>query len=89
MQTSIHVTKKWKILGKLAVSLFFASVLAIIALAAPNAANIDWWIIGGGGGSDTGGAYALDVTIGQPVAGADSAGSYRLCAGFWCGAPIR
>jgi hypothetical protein len=86
MQTSIHVTKKWKILGTLAVSLLFASVLAIIVLAAPNAADIDWWIIGGGGGSDTGGAYALDVAIGQPVAGADSAGSYDLCAGFWCGA---
>jgi hypothetical protein len=37
--------KKWMIPGTLVVSLL---LLAGIALAAPNAHSVDWWVIGGG-----------------------------------------
>jgi len=50
------------------------------ALAAPNAASIDWWVMAGGGGQD-GVATTLGGTVGQWVAGSDA----QLCAGFWCG----
>lgn len=46
---------------------------------------IEWDVIGGGGGHAAAGAYELDGTVGQPVVGVVSGGSFELCAGFWCG----
>ena len=61
-------------------SLFLASV----ALAAPNATTIEWYVIGGGGDHMTMGSYSLDVTIGQPIASLDRGVALMICAGFWC-----
>ena len=47
--------------------------------------DVSWHVIGGGGGTSRGGRYALDATIGQPVAATSGGGAYRLCVGFWCG----
>ena len=58
------------------------SVLAVRA--SPTAFDLDWHVIGGGGGSTSAGGYVLDGTIGQSVTGVTLAGSYDLCAGFWC-----
>ena len=62
-------------------------VLLLLAgvTSAQNAPSIDWSVIGGGGGHAEAGRYALDATIGQPVAAVSSGGAYQLCAGYWCG----
>jgi hypothetical protein len=48
--------------------------------------SINWWVIAGGGGPISGGGYAINSTIGQPVVGASEGGNYRTEAGFWGGA---
>ncbi|MBE9508276.1 MAG: hypothetical protein IMY86_09530 [Chloroflexi bacterium] len=73
--------KKWMIPGTLVVSL----LLVGMALAAPNAHSIDWWVIGGGGGSGTAGTISLDGTIGQWAVGSGTSGATQLWSGFWGG----
>lgn len=51
------------------------------------AAEIPRYVIAGGGGHVAQGSFALDGTIGQPLAGTVSNSPYNLCAGFWCGRP--
>jgi hypothetical protein len=59
--------------------------LFLLAVAAPTLVpSIDWWAIGAGGGRVTAGSAVLSGTVGQAVAGPNSAGSSALCAGFWC-----
>jgi hypothetical protein len=60
-------------------------LLASTALAA-GTPNIEWYVIGGGWGYAENAPLSLDGTVGQAVAGLDTAGSAELCAGFWCGA---
>lgn len=36
--------------------------------------------------SASGGSYSLKATVGQPIVGEVSGGSYVLCQGFWCSA---
>ncbi len=59
-------------------------LLTGVALAAPDADPIRWYIVSGGGGySETvTGDLTLAGTIGQPVTGI---ASVNLCSGFWCG----
>lgn len=45
--------------------------------------SIDWFTVDGGAGTSLGGAYSVTGTIGQPDAGAMSAGAYQLTGGFW------
>ena len=45
--------------------------------------SIDRFAIAGGGGASSGGAFALNGTLGQPDAGAMSGGHYSLAGGFW------
>ncbi len=46
--------------------------------------TIDWYTIDGGGAMNLiGGAYTLSGTIGQPDAGTQSGGTYKLDGGFW------
>ena len=61
-----------------------------LALASPAAAQLALTrsVIGGGAVDASGGAYTLRGTIGQPVVGAVSGGSYALCQGFWCGSAL-
>jgi hypothetical protein len=40
--------------------------------------------MGGGGGPISGGGYAINSTIGQPVVGVATDAGYELCSGFWC-----
>jgi hypothetical protein len=40
--------------------------------------------VGGGGGTISGGGYAINSTIGQPVVGVAKDTGYKLCSGFWC-----
>ena len=43
------------------------------------------YTVNGGGGTSTGGAFALDGTIGQHDAGSQSGGAFVLAGGFWDG----
>lgn len=60
-----------------------------VALFAPAAFGqsfaIDWHTIDGGGGTSTGGVFAVNGTVGQPDAGAQSLtnGPFSLTGGFW------
>ena len=74
--------KRWMIPGTLVVSLL---LLVSIALAAPNAHSVDWWVIASGGGRSTVGSTSLDNTIGQWVVGSDESGGLQLSPGFWGG----
>ncbi|MBC7228128.1 MAG: hypothetical protein H5T61_13020 [Thermoflexales bacterium] len=68
----------------LAAVLVCSMLLVSVALANGSPA-IDWSVIGGGGGHAEAAPYALDSTIGQPVAGRVAYSPYDLCSGFWCG----
>ncbi len=46
--------------------------------------DLSWHAIAGGGGHSSSSHYALDGSIGQPVAVTSGGGNYTLCAGFWC-----
>jgi hypothetical protein len=62
-------------------------VIAGGVLAAPEvplAFGLDWTVAGGGGGHSEAGAFSLDATVGQAVAGTTQGGVYELCSGFWC-----
>jgi hypothetical protein len=74
--------KRWIIPGALVVSLL---VLTRATWAAPNAASVDWWVIGGGGGSDTICTTYLGGTLGQWTTSNNTVADTQLCAGFWCG----
>ena len=50
-----------------------------------NGLHITRYVISSGGGPVEAGDLALHTTIGQAVVSTTSAGSYDLCAGFWCG----
>ena len=63
-------------------------LLASVALAqSGNGYDLTWNTVDGGGYTfSTGGDYTLSGTIGQPDAGAMTAGAYTLTGGFWGGA---
>lgn len=66
-------------------ALILLVVLAGNVAAAVTALNVPRNVIaGGGGGEVAGGNFVLTGTIGQPVTGVVSQGSYGLCSGFWC-----
>lgn len=46
--------------------------------------SIAWYTAAGGGGHSAAGAFTLDATIGQAVAGQAAAAPSGVCAGFWC-----
>jgi hypothetical protein len=72
--------------------LVLAALLCLLLLAelalASGSYSINWWVVGGGGGPISGGGYAINSTIGQPVVGVASDTGYELCSGFWCGAAV-
>ena len=63
------------------------ALLLLVSLAFALAGyDLSWWTVDGGGGTfSTGGDYTLGGTIGQPDAGALTAGEYTLSGGFWGG----
>jgi hypothetical protein len=66
-------------------ALLLTLVLTSLAFAS-GSYTINWYVIAGGGGPISGGGYAINSTIGQPVVGASEGGNYRIEAGFWGGA---
>src|SRR5262245_61243581 len=77
---------------KFRVMLWSASILAIaVSVTTPAWAqySINWFTIAGGGARlSSGGSYTLGGTIGQPIAGMVSGGSYSIASGFWRGGGI-
>jgi hypothetical protein len=79
--------KKMVSVAGLALSLFSASAVP----QSGGTFEITKSVIAGGGGQSTGGAFTLDGTIGQSIAGTSSTGgSFELTGGFWGGqaAPV-
>lgn len=68
-------------------TLLLLGLLALLASAtvvlAQSGFSLGRYVIGGGGGHSTGGSYALDSTLAQPVAGVIQGGSYRIEVGYW------
>jgi hypothetical protein len=60
-----------------------ALALALLYAASAQSYEIEHVVANGGTHVAAGGTYILMGTIGQPVAGAASAGALRLDAGFW------
>ena len=58
---------------------FFGTALAASA-ATP---AVDWQVLASSGGGATGGAVALDATLGQPITGVSGGSSAWLGAGYW------
>jgi hypothetical protein len=60
-----------------------------LPVAAPASAELHRSVVANGGAPATDGGHLLQSTLGQPAAGAATAGSFRLCSGYWCfgGAP--
>ena len=64
-------------------------ILAFLPLLATSAAPLNGTVtqerhvVGGGGGYGQSGALAAHGTIGQPLAGTSSTGTYDLGTGFW------
>ncbi len=59
-------------------------VLCSVGLGASlNGFGVWWNAITGGGGHSTGGNFAVDGSVGQPIVGASSGGGFGVSAGFW------
>ena len=69
-------------LGALAAALILAAVLFGRTYAA-GGLIIDWWSVDGGGARSSGGAYALDGSVGQPDVDSLSSARFSLNGGFW------
>lgn len=62
------------------------AVAGLAGLATAQDIELSWWTIDGGGGAATGGAFAIEGTIGQPDASPTmSGGTFQLTGGFWAG----
>ncbi|MGB7209090.1 MAG: hypothetical protein WBD27_10560, partial [Pyrinomonadaceae bacterium] len=73
---------------KLIIILLALSILLIPVMASAQSGGqfaIKKSVIAGGGGRSLGGTFTSDGTIGQPVAGENNGGSFRLNSGFWAG----
>ena len=64
-------------------SLVAALVLLLCAASAAAQYAIDQQVIGSGGTDASGGSYELKGTVGQPLIGETSGGSYENGIGFW------
>ena len=73
----------------LIIGILLCLLVAGVVLAAPLAASLERHVTSGGGGHSEAGIYSLDATLGQPSAGLESAASYELCSGYWCGQNIE
>jgi hypothetical protein len=75
-------------------SLFLLALILLLfllltgATAAMESTNyrLDWFtpLTGGGGGAASSTNYAVNVTIGQAVAGVSSGANHVVCLGYWC-----
>ena len=79
--------KRW--LSRRVVAMVVLGILVLmVATSAIGVAgyHLSWYAVSGGGGHLSGGHFAVDSTVGQPVAGSSHAGPYKLCSGYQCGA---
>jgi len=58
-------------------------VVFVVSVTASAQYQINESVIGSGGGSASGGSYSLTGTVGQPMVGEASGGSYLNQIGFW------
>ena len=73
-------------LAALGLVLLLFAVPAVLLAQGGGPYSLAWWTIGGGGDRSSGGAFVVDGTVGQPVAGSASGGAYSVVGGFWAGA---
>ena len=66
--------------------LLLAALLLFFTMAMAGGSGIDlsWHHLPGGGGHIVAGNYALDYSVGIPLAGQARSDGLTLCAGFWC-----
>ena len=89
LETKLKLARRSALRARQPAVLIALALLAVALIGAPAAAaqalafDITWWTADGGGGPRAGGSYSLSGTLGQPDAGALSAGSYTLSGGFW------
>lgn len=64
---------------------FFLLFLLLTTAVHAQTFSVDWFTINGGGGTCTGGVFAVNGTIGQPSANAQTltGGNLSLVGGFW------
>lgn len=82
----MHKWKRLALIVLLVAALAFAgAVVAALALepSAPAADSLSWQVIASGGQTMSGGSYTMLSTVGQPVAGQATGGSYTLMSGYW------
>ncbi len=74
-------------------SLSFLALAALLlllaaAISAMESTNyqLDWFtpLTGGGGGAASSANYAINLTVGQSVAGTASGTNNAVCLGYWC-----
>jgi len=82
------VAMKWKTSRRFVVIVVLAVLLllAVTSAFAMSTYHLSWYAVSGGGGHVSGGHFTMDGTLGQPVVGNSSGGSYGLCSGYQCGA---
>ncbi len=71
--------------GLLALALLLWASVALAAGAGTYA--VSWSVLSSGGVRVTAGIYALESTLGQPVAGPIQAGGLNVCVGYQCAPP--
>ncbi len=67
-------------------SLLVLATSALVCSPALGQLDLSWCTVDGGGGSSSGGGLTVTGTIGQPDAGALSAGALTVACGFWAAA---
>ena len=71
----------WIPMGSLTVGLLV--FLFAIASARAQSFTVEWFTLDSGGSVSTGGVYSASVSIGQPVSGDLTAGSFSALSDFW------
>jgi len=82
------IAMKWRASRRVVAIVVLVILFLLVATSAfaMSTYHLSWYAVAGGGGHVSGGHFAVDGTLGQPVAGQSSGGSYGLCSGYQCGA---
>ena len=77
--------KKKPLLIALIVLMLLGTTLAFVGVvkAQERAFTLPWSVISSGGMGSSADGYTIHSTLGQPVAGGVSGGTYHLTSGFW------
>ncbi len=77
--------KRTRIILTCALLLALLLPAAYAAARSPSGFDLSWNVLAGGG-RQAGAGYVLESAAGQPVAAANAASNYSLCAGYLCAA---